>query len=252
MSQVVKVSRKIDIAGDANNLDNIFGSPSFNKHVLYDDFDGPAIDGTNQWILTVGGTGDSIAYNSVSGGAALMTSGSVDDDVCSIARTLVWRGDHNAVMEARITPTSAVAGQAFFVGFSDATSEAATNAMPIHFPAGTLTAVADNAVGFVFDKDKSATLIYVAGVKATVLSPTTLGTSTAIVNAINTAVQLRVSLKDDLASFFINGALVASRAIAVTKTTLLCPTIHLMTRAAAGSQTVLVDYIKCWQDRLVN
>lgn len=248
----VRVADKIEFNDNANNQDNIYGNPSTNKIVLVEDFITPAIDATNDWVVSVGGTGDTIAYNSISGGAALMTSGSVDDDVCSIAGALVWRGDRNATIEVRMTPTSAVAGQAWFVGFSDATSEAATNAMPIHYPAGTLTAVADNAAGFIFDADKSATLIYVAGVKATVLSPTTLGTSTGITNAINTAVVLRATLKNDFVTFHVNGVLKASRPIAVTQTTLLCPTIHLMTRANASSQTLSVDYIKVWQDRLSN
>jgi len=211
----VWIDDELDFRNEASHRGNVDGYMLLKKRHLSDNFMGDTLD-TNKWAVSEPGSGDSIAISEVEG---------------------------YAVMEARVK-ISDVSGTGLFVGFSDAKSES-NNSIAIHYPLDSLTADAENAVGFVIDADHSTSSIMCCGVKATALD-------TAVDSGIDWADDevrnLRVELSSDEARFYIDGVAVGFIDDAVTSTTLLCATIQAMTRADDGSNTVYAYRINVWQD----
>jgi hypothetical protein len=159
-----------------------------------------------------------------------------------------YEADKKCVCEARIRLDD-YDQTALFFGFTDAQSEA-NNSIAIHYASDSLTTVASNAAGFVFDPE-STTLggasIVCCGVKAdTDASTADSGIDWDADAEIHV---LRVELDvDGYANFLIDGTSVARVASAVTDSTNLCVSVQAMTREAAAN-TVDVDYIYAWQER---
>jgi hypothetical protein len=238
----VWIDDELDFRNEASHRGNVDGYMLLKKRHLSDNFMGDTLD-TNKWAVSEPGSGDSIAISEVEGGSCLFTTGTVDDDSCMLGSAIIFKGSKYAVMEARVK-ISDVSGTGLFVGFSDAKSES-NNSIAIHYPLDSLTADAENAVGFVIDADHSTSSIMCCGVKATALD-------TAVDSGIDWADDevrnLRVELSSDEARFYIDGVAVGFIDDAVTSTTLLCATIQAMTRADDGSNTVYAYRINVWQD----
>jgi hypothetical protein len=245
MSQQIKVERKIQFVGDANQEANVEGNFLTKRACRVDWFDQKALDETNGYTITVDGTGDTVA---VSGGGVIgvtMTTGSGDNEVEYFAPTpLVFDISQNPAIEAKIQITD-VSGTVVFFGFSDAITETSPNST-IDYADGTLAAAATDAVGFVIDGDKSSSAVYCASiatggsVAATAAAPSTVWTDAQ-------AKVLRVELDSSgNARFYIDGVQVGYKATAVTDVP-LCAIINAGNREAAAN-TVYVRYLAKFQD----
>ena len=241
------ITDHIEFKGDGSHRDNIEGQVKETKRHDRDLFTGISLDTTNDWAVSVPGTSDSVAISEVQGGSVLITTGTVDDDSCMMAKSIIYSAAKKAACEFKITITD-VSGTALFVGFSDAKSES-NNSIAIHYASDTETAVATNAFGFVIDADSAtagASTIFCEGVKAGALGT---AVDTGIVWADGETKTLRAEADgDDNAVYFIDNAVVGRIADAVTSATLLCPTVQAMTRANDGSNTVRVHRFEAWQD----
>lgn len=243
MSYKVRVDKSLDFLPGASHAGNVNGPLQEVKKHFKDHFTDDTLS-TDKWATSVPGTGDSIAISEVAGGEALITTGSVDDDSCMMATSIIWNASKKAMCEARVTIDD-VSGTGLFVGFSDAKSEA-NNSIAIHYPADSVTYVADNAVGFVIDADHSTSSIMCASVIATV---GTTPVDTTIDWADGDEHNLRVELDTDgNASFYVDGILRGGIGSAVTAATLLCFTVQAITRANDGSNTVQVRRVDVWCD----
>ncbi len=243
MSSKLITDRGLSFRGPSSHQGNIEGPLQEVKKHFKDHFTDDTLS-TDRWATSVPGTTDSIAISEVAGGECLITTGTVDDDSCMMATSIIWNGSKKAVMEARVTIDD-VSGTGLFIGFSDAKSEA-NNSIAIHYPADSVTYVADNAVGFVVDADHSTSSIMCASVKATA---GTTPVDTTVDWADGETRNLRVELDTSgNAVFYINGAVVGGIGSATTAATLLCATAQAITRANDGSNTVQVRRVDAWAD----
>ena len=244
MPRRLSIDDYIEMRGDAGRSYNVLGPLFEKKRHDYDRFTGIALDTTNRWAVSVPGTADTIAISEVQGGSALITTGTADDDSCMLASAIIYSGSKLAVVEFRITITD-VSGTGLFVGFSDAKSES-NNSIALHYPADSLTSVADDAAGFVIDADHATSSIMCASSAATV---DTTPVDTGVDWADGETKTLRVAIDTDGAAVFIlDGAVVAKIASSVTAATLLCATVQAITRANDSSNTVRVRSYDAWQD----
>ncbi len=246
MPNEVKIGRNIQFINDANIDDsgNIYGNPSYNKVVLYDDFLSPTLDTTNDWAVAVPGDADSIAVSAAAGGQLLITTGSTDDDSCMLSTELTWYGNKNAICEARVYITD-VSKTAIFFGFSSAKSQS-TGYMACSYRGGSLVTTNANAAGFVSDADYTTSSIMCIGTKANT-DDTVVDSGTDWADGAWHV--LRVALVDDEATYYLDGVSVGYCDDAITASTAACVTLQCSTRDGAASQTAYVDYIKAWQDR---
>jgi hypothetical protein len=242
MSQQVNVNRTLSFNDSAEHRTNIKGNPSTERYCGVDWYDQVAIDTTNDYVSTLGGTGDAVAL--VAGGATgvLLTTGSTDNEVSFLGTGLIFDISKSPEIEARVTIDD-VSGTSFFFGFSDANTES-TPASTIDYADGTLAAAATDAVGFVVDADKSSSLMYASSIAT---GGAVGATSTGITWTDGQTKVLRVQLNTEGdAYFWVDGNLVAIRQSAVTDVP-LCAVYNYGTRANDGSNTVTVKYLKKWQ-----
>lgn len=202
---------------------------------VFDDFNGLAVDNTNDWNVTAVNSGTFTA----DGGWGTLTTGAADDDNVEVASELVFSGANYACCEAKLR-TDDIAAAGFCFGFTDAINEGADD-LPMFYEGGSLTSEASDAAMFVQDSDLSAALMCtsVAGDTDT----TAVASGTTMVNG--TAVRLRVQLESTTAKFWVNGSHVATIASSVTAATALCVYLGFINREAAAN-TLDVDYIRAW------
>ncbi len=241
--QEVKVNRALEFVARAANNPNIKGNPSTERMVSVDWFDGTAIDLTNDYTSTLGGTSDAVALTAAGENGVKLTTGTGDNEVSFLASGLVFDITQAPVIESRVEITD-VTGTFVFYGFSDATSES-TPAATIDGDSGTHTAAATDAVGFVIDADFETSSIYLVSVN-----------NGAAVQAVDTGLaytdgqkkNLRVDLDSSgNARGYVDGTEVAYIALAVADVP-LCEIWNYGTRAADGSNIVTARYSKRWQD----
>ena len=255
MGQQIRVYRDIEFLGNASHADNVKGNINFHKKVLYYEFDGKAIDATNDWTFTDGSAGSDGTATIVAPDLLRITSGAADDDEEHFAGGLNFYGKYNPVIEARIRNND-VSGLAHFFGFSDAQSE--SNSMPFTLATTTLTSTATDAAGFLLDADATTKTIRGVSVKGdsdgTVINS---GHTEADASWATYRLELRDNGSTTDALFYLNTSgeeidpvndLIGLEADAVTRTTALCPIVACMNREAAAN-TLDVDYIKIWSDR---
>lgn len=210
---------------------------------LFDDFLGDSLDA--RWSGAAGSDAQAVAptISAANGGVMRMTTGdttTVSESAVSLTHGLNYKaGNGGLYLKARIKPVTSVADVAYFVGFTD-TLATSTLEIPITLSGTTLTTTATDAVGFVFDTAATNDYWHCQGVKA--------DTDTAL---INTSVGPSADTYQDLeivvdssgtATFYINGAQVASVANAVTTTVSLTPVITAMARTTT-SKSLDADYI---------
>lgn len=243
MPSKFRITDDIEFLGPAARRSNIEGPLQEEMVHFNDDFTNVTLE-SNVWASdTTGTTGPAtIAISEVAGGECLITTGTADNDSCSMATAIIYSGSKRSICEARILITD-VSGTAVFVGFSDAKDEANAS-IAIHYPDDSLTTVATNAAGFVIDADHSTSSIMCASVKADV---DTTPVDSAVDWADGEAKTLRIEIDaDGNATFFMDGSAVGYIANAVTAATLQCFTVQALTRANDGANTVRVKHVDVW------
>jgi hypothetical protein len=243
MSQQVNVQRSLKFTGDAANKANVKGSMSALRYTSVDWFDQTALDTTNDYTATLGGTGDAVALSAAGATGITMTSGTTDNEVSFLGTALIFDISNNPEIETRVTITD-VSGTSFFFGFSDANTES-TPASTIDYADGTLAAAATDAVGFVVDADKSSSLMYAASIAT---GGSVAGASTGITwtDGLTKTLRIRLNTEGD-AFFFVDGVCTNIVQSAVTDVP-LCAVFNWGTRDNDGSNTVIAKYLKKWQD----
>jgi len=257
MTQQARIEREIVFKGNASHTGNIRGRPSFqNQIVHYDDFVGKAIDNTNDYTVAA-----------VNSGTAIITvphmltlaSDTDDDDDIDVAMGIEWYGQYNAAMEVRFRIDD-VDMTAINIGFSDATGES-TDLIAMMYSGVTLTSTATDFVGFLHDADASTDKLYAVSVNgATDGAVIDSGITT---DSDSILMTVRVELIDTgsttNAAFYANNTgreidpqvdFIGSELAAVGRTTALCPYIALINHGESAANTMDVDYIKVWQDRI--
>lgn len=241
--QNVIVDRTLEFVDAADKNPNVFGNMSNAKYCGVDWFDQVALDTTNQYVSTLGGTADAAALSAAGTTGLTLTTGSGDNEVSYLGTGLIFDISKNPIIEAKVTITD-VSGTFFYFGFSDANTESTPNST-IDYADETLAAAATDAVGFVCDADKSSSLLYAASIAT---GGAVGGTSTGITWTDGQTKTLRVSLDTSgNACFYVDGVIKARRAAAVTDVP-LCAIFNYGTRANDGSNTVIVKFLKKWQD----
>jgi hypothetical protein len=218
---------------------------------LFDDFFGDVI--ADQWSAAEGNDDLAViaAVNSQPNGVVRQVTGdttTLSESGVSLTHGLNWRASNGGlVFEARITPVSSVASVCYFVGLTD-TLATTTLELPATLATTTITYVADNAVGWLYDTAATTDVFYGVGVKAT----SGVAFASAVVGAApvaDTAMVLRIEVSSTgTASFYQDGVLMGTMANAVTATTQLTPIVAAMARTTAA-KTLDVDYIYCQQNR---
>lgn len=243
MTQNIRLSRNIEIVGDAKNKANVKGNFSFERMCYTDWFNRTTLDTTNNYTVTVAGTNDAIGLTAAGKTGITLLSGDTDNEVCFVGSALIFDITTKPEIETRVAISSPTT-TSFFFGFSDANTET-TPASTIDYADGTLVAAATDAVGFVSDADKSSSLFYAAHVKT---GGSVAGATTGITPTANIYYNLRIRLDaSGNATWFINGIPVYYKALAVSDVP-LCAIWNAGTRANGGGDAVYVKYLKAWQD----
>lgn len=216
--------------------------PAAPPMLLYDDFNHPVIDTTNDWTFAAVNSG-TVAYNAQAGGVARITTGAADDDDAELASALVFKAALGCCVEIRCAQNDAD-GTAFCVGFSDATGEAADK-IALTFASASFTSNASDAACFVYDPDYAATSAYVqlCGVKGDT-------DATPVASAITPADGVYHTYRVEIDSAgnikgYADGVLVGTLSAAITTTTALCAYVGVINREGAAN-TFDIDYIRAW------
>lgn len=257
MSNRVKVDKDITFS-DNGHGPNVIGPMQEGWVHWHDHFLHKAIDTTNRYTVTVGGTNDAIAIvgSSASGGWISILPGDTDNEACFIATGLDYVCTQGALIAECKVKLADVSQTAFFFGFSDATSET-TPAMPIDADSATITAAADDVAGFVIDADLSTSSVYVASEIALSGSPQSADMGFDAED--DTWYVLRVELDTSgNATFYArkasqgtDEAVTARIASAITTTDYLCVILGAATRDNGGGDYVYVDRLDVWQQEVV-
>lgn len=215
---------------------------------LFDDFLGDVI--ADQWSAAKGTDPQAViaTIQMAASGTVRLTSGDttvVAESCSSLTHGLNWKAANGGlVFEAKVTPVSAVTTVQYFVGLTD-TLATTTLEQPFTLSGTTFTAVADDAVGFVFDTDATTDVWYAIGVKAT----TKTAAITCAAPTADTAQTFRIEIDTSgTATFYVDGVSVGSKADAVTTSVALTPVVEVMARTTT-SRSIDVDYIYCGQTR---
>ena len=216
---------------------------------LFDDFLGDVI--ADQWSAAEGNDAQAIiaTISSDVNGVVRMITGDtavVAESAQSLTHELNWKANQGGLyMACRFKPVTAITTVAYFVGFTD-TLATTTLEEPITLSGTTLTTNATDAVGFVYDTDATNDTWHCQGVAN--------GTDTALTNStiapvVDTYQDLEIFVDTSGgATFYINGALVATVAACVTSTVALTPVVCAMARTTS-SRTVDIDYIDVMAQR---
>ena len=245
MPSKVLIDRELKFLGAGNLKDNVVGALKEKKrHTVYR-FGGIAIDSTNDWSVSVPGTSDTVAISETTGGSALITTGTADNDSCMMSTAIIYEGDQNGEVEARITIDN-VSGIGLFFGFSDAKSES-NNSLALHYPADSFTSDATDAAGFVVDADHESSLIMCASTQTAGGDTTPVSSGVTWTDGQTKTLRVRM-LPDDNVQFLLDGATVAQIPSSITSATLMCVTFQAITRNNEGSETIRVHSVDTWQD----
>ena len=240
----VYVDDQIIFKTAASQDNNVKGDLSTERMHSVDWFDRRAIDATNDYTQTLGGTSDAGVLLDGGGQVGFKgTTGTGDNEVSFLAGPIVFDITTSPTIEAKIEITD-VSGTFVFFGFSDAGGES-TPAATIDADGGTLTAVATNAVGFVIDADLGSSSVYCASVNA---GGTVQSVDTGIDYTDGQSKRLRIALDTSgNAKFYVDGAQEGYISSAVADVP-LCAILNYGTRANDGANTVFMRYLKKWQD----
>ncbi len=234
------------------------------KYIVVDDEFAGTLD-TNLWTVDSGSDGDAddpvvaaVDTTYIKGPTLTLVTGAGDGtdavDASVITGSLLCYSCNGRKLTMEVGFTFAV-GSALraFIGFTDKLATA-TPEVPITISGGTISAAAADAVGFAADTASNVKVWHCVGVKGTTLVTTTASEAWAdpnllVSNTINYGT-FRLEIEDEVATFYINGTLVATiAAAAVDKTTLLTPIVIVSSEAGVSSKTGYVEYIRVTQER---
>ena len=239
----VYVDNELVFKAGADIEANVKGNMLPQKMVSIDWFDQTAIDLTNNYTSTLGGTSDACALEAAGQHGVKLTTGTGDNEVSFLSTGLIFDISQSPIIEARVKIVD-VSGTFFYFGFSDATSETTPSAT-IDADSGTLAAVATDAAGFVVDADLGTSSIYCASANT---GAAVQSADTAIDWTDNQTKNLRVALDSSgNARLYIDGVEKAYIALAVADVP-LCATFNYGTRANDGANIVNVRYLAKFQD----
>ena len=240
MPQQERISRSLEFIGKAAKGDNIYGNPSYDKVVFYDDFLGDVIEDAYAVNVDNSCTG---AIAAGIGGTLVLTTSSTDNDKVEVAHELNWEAAKACIFETRLYVTD-ITNIAVCAGFNDAKTEA-TVKLPFSISNVTITNTTSDAVMFVFDADQASANWYFCNDKANAAAGSI--STVAVANTTNYVLRIETDTSGN-AWYYIDGTIVGYKANAITAATDLTPYIGAAARASDAS-TVVVDYIKCWQNR---
>jgi hypothetical protein len=217
----------------------------------FDDFLGDVI--ADEWSAAEGND-DLAVIATVTpdiGGWIRMTTGdttTVSESAQVLTSGLNWQASNGGLfVEARIRPLTSVANVYYFVGFTDVLATT-TLELPATLSTTTITYVADNACGWLFDTSATTDVFYGVGVKATsgiAFANAVVGTAPVA----DTATVLRVELSSaGTATFIRDGVTIGTLENAITATTDITPVIAAMARTTT-SKSLDVDYVWTQMDR---
>ncbi len=240
MPQQERISRWLRFIGQADKGDNIYGNPSFNKVRFEDDFLGDIIDDAYAVNIDNSSTGAIVAGI---GGTLVLTTEAKDNDKVEVAHELNWEAAKSCIFETRLY-TDDVTNACICAGFNDAKNETAQT-MAFSVSNVTITNTTSDAVMFVMDADQAVDNWYAMNDKNNAAA----GSLTDVAPANSVYQTLRIALDTTgKATYSIDGKVVYVKAAAITNTDDLTPYIGFQNRATDIS-TLVVDYVKCWQDR---
>lgn len=258
MGQQVKVYRDLKFMGSASHTGNIKGNFNPEKVIFGDHFTDRVLDIVYRWN-SGGETGGTTGVAAITTPHMLtITTGGLDNDEWAVSSGLHYYGQNNAVLEVRARNDD-VTHLAHNIGFSDATSESGTIAMT--YDGSTLVSTALDYAGFMLDVDAAA-YIYAVSAKSGVADGDII--SSAHEEASASWATYRVELRDNGtttdALFYLNiygreidpaNDLIGIEPDAVTRTTKLCVYLAGMNRDETAQNTLDIDYVKTWQDVLI-
>ena len=232
------------------------GEPTKETHFeVFDDFLAAALDATNNWIVFKGTEVAAAVATTVTAPEGQVTmvnaAAGANEDKTVLSGILLAKGAlislGKTVFETRVS-FSAVTGCSWGFGLGDVLANA-TEVANYTVNSGTVADDAGiaNAVSFVFDTDATATDKWqFASTNASTVGNAGAEEAAATGPVANTYTTLRIEVDaSGDARFYINGALVLSRATAVATTSLLIPYIWGDSAVdAQTSVTVAIDYIK--------
>ena len=246
MSHNVYVDDTLEFKAEAKTKDNVKGNLSTERMCSVDWFDGTALDTTNDYTQTLGGTNDLGALTAGGEPGFKGTCGDTDNEISFLATGLIFDITQEPVIEAKIKIAD-VSGTVVYFGFSDATSET-TPAGTIDADGGTLTNAATDAAGFVIDADLGTSSLYCASVNNQSAGGTVQSVDSAIDWTDNQSKILRVALDSSgNARFYVDGVQKGYIALAVADVP-LCAILNYGQRAAVANTVVYMRYLKKWQD----
>lgn len=268
MSNMARVGRMALFGGshNKNHLDRFAGGQDgdLRKFLIpfafggyrfrFDDFEGPALDVTNDWLITTDTGGTAFAKRTNDSPSLIRgVVNAVSGDGIGIRGDRNWLGDKNCWMEVRFRMVTSVADYALELGLVDVLTDFGTlGVTDIDVP--TVANGAADIAAFIIDK--SQTLV----TAAFVTDGSTTGYNTTKTNlgtfapAADTFVRVRVGLEGDTSYCVVDGDPVLSArhgdtaASKVEGGVNLRPYLVLITRAAAA-KTIDIDYIAVGADR---
>lgn len=232
---------RLPIVHDYTAIRALLANAGSHEYVGYwDDFLGDLLSAEWQTDLSASVT---IAVSAAAGGKITFTTTTTDNDKATLALGLHWLVSSGyTFFEARVKSVTAITLRAIEVGLSDAVSE--TNGLAFSNHSATPTAVADNAAIFGYDTAASMTTWALNTVNATTAA------STVITAAPSTSYQ-RLGLFIDSsgnATFYVDGSVVGTKALAVATTAVLTPWVSLKSLSAAA-KSIDCDYVSIFGTR---
>ena len=231
-----------------NNFEELYdGSWKMGRNVSFStDFLGPVIP--PELTLTAGSdspVGGAITV--AAGGKYRLTTGdsgaSVAADGVQITTSLNWKASLGGLYGAALLSISAIAAVRCFVGFTDTVALEA----PATLTTTTITTVADDCVGFLFDTGATTDTIRLVGSAATV-DATAQDTANAWAAATATLFEVFVT-SAGVATFFIDGTQVGTAmTAALTAATAVAFTVYVQS-LTTNSKTLDIDALAVGMNR---
>lgn len=216
---------------------------------VFDDFLGAAL--SNFWNARIGSDAAcACAINVQNNGVLRLTTGAGSTHTMAVngaqvtAAVNMLVSDTGTRFEARLGKISALTSQSICFGLVDSAALSA----PFTRTTTTTTANATNGVAFLQDAGSTNTHLYAVAVNAGGSAQ-----STALNVDVDTAAFHKYRIEIDAAgnaTYFIDGALVATILLAVATTALLTPSVGMFSEATSASQTLDIDFIMAQQIRV--
>lgn len=183
-------------------------------------------------------------------GVMRLTTGTDDNGKAGIHAQLNWMGDKNAIFECRIKTPATITTYKFEIGLND---NLTTEAWAVLAEDGSGDTSTDTIV-FIWDTDKHATTLWVAGTKA---GTGWGGIDTGVTMEASTTYDFKIILDDEVAYMYYKKVgthttwqlLYTKASAALAAAADLTPWIVVVARANAASRTLDVDRIGMEQDR---